>query len=188
VTDVRGTVTLRASWWLRLGGALAFVMGGGLWLNLLGLVDRGAPEDGTVVVTGVLGIALTVVIGFVATVLVLAGLGSWRFRQTVGPREATVRILFGTTRISRDRAERIRLDVVTVHAGRAGGRRPVVRVLVEGPDQRGLAARVGVDATMTRSDAAIDVLAGWARDRPGLVTDDATRELVGLDGPPGGGC
>jgi len=171
-----GKVVARASGWLRLGGLLAGAMGTGLWLNVLGLTAE-EPGAGTVEVSGPAGTVLTVVLGVVATVLLLTAWGAWRFRQTLDEREATSRVLLGTTRIARERATAVRLVPVVVHAGRAGGRIPVARVVVEGPDQRGVPARAGFDATMTRSDDALAILDRWVSARPTLVTDEATREL-----------
>jgi hypothetical protein len=119
----------------------------------------------------------SVVLGALATGLLLTAWGTWRFRQTIGPQEATSRVLAGTTRIARDRATAVRLVALDVHAGRAGGRLPVERVVIEGPDQRGVAARTGFDATMTGPDRALDVLDAWVRTRPELVGDEATRAL-----------
>ena len=164
----------RAAWWLRLGGLLAGLGGLGLWANLLGLVDS---EPADVTLSGGAGTAATIVIGVVATALLLTAWGTWRFRQTLDEREATSRVLLGTTRIAREGVTAVRLVTVDVHAGRAGGRLPVTRVLVEGPDQRGVAARAGFDATMTGPDRALEVLDRWVQSRPAIVGDDATREL-----------
>lgn len=171
-----GTVVARTAWWLRLGGLLAGAMGAGLWANIMGLTRR-EPGAGTVAVSGFAGTALTVAVGIVATVLLLVAWGTWRFRQTLDEREATSRVLVGTTRIARERATAVRLVPVIVHAGRAGGRIPVARVVVEGPDQRGVAARAGFDATMIRTDEALAVLDRWVSARPGLVDDEPTREF-----------
>lgn len=171
-----GTVVARASGWLRLGGLLAGAMGAGLWANILGLTTDGQ-GSGTVEVSGPAGTVLTVVLGVVATVLLLTAWGAWWFRQTLDEREATSRVLLGTTRIARERATAVRLVPVVVHAGRAGGRIPVARVVVEGPDQRGVAARAGFDATTTRTDDALAVLDRWVRAKPTLVDDEPSREL-----------
>ena len=169
-----GTVVARAAWWLRLGGLLAGVGGLGLWGGLLGLVGSG-PD--TVTLSGGAGTAASIVIGVVASALLLTACGTWRFRQTLDEREATSRVLVGTTRIDREGASGVRLVTVDVHAGRAGGRLPVTRIVVEGPDQRGVAARAGFDATMTGPDRALEVLDQWVRSRPALVADEATRAL-----------
>ena len=171
-----GTVVTRASGWLRLGGLLAGAMGAGLWANILGLTTN-EPGSGSVEVSGLDGTVLTVVLGVVATVLLLTAWGAWWFRQTLDEREATSRVLLGTSRIARERATAVRLVPVVVHAGRAGGRIPVARVVVEGPDQRGVAARAGFDATTTRTDDALAVLDRWVRARPTLVADEPSREL-----------
>jgi hypothetical protein len=171
-----GTVVARAAWWLRLGGLLAGAMGAGLWANVLGLVSV-EPDPGTVEVSGTAGAALAVVVAVVATVLLLVAWGTWRFRQALDAREATSRVMAGTTRIAREQVTAVRVVPVTVHAGRAGGRIPVARVVVEGPDQRGVAARVGFDATMTESDGALAVLDRWVAERPALAADEPTREL-----------
>lgn len=173
-----GTVVARAGWWLRLGGLLAGVGGLGLWANLLGLVGAGTDSDtGTGTLTGSAGTAVAIVIGVVASALLLTAWGTWRFRQTLDEREATSRVLMGTTRIARESATAVRLVTVDVHAGRAGGRLPVTRIVVEGPDQRGVAARAGFDATMTGPDRALEVLDRWVQSRPAIVADDATRAL-----------
>lgn len=171
-----GTVVARASGWLRLGGLLAGAMGAGLWANILDLTTD-EPGSGAVGVSGLAGTVLTVVLGVVATVLLLTAWGAWWFRQTLDEREATSRVLLGTTRIARERATAVRLVPVVVHAGRAGGRIPVARVVVEGPDQRGVAARAGFDATTTRTDDALAVLDRWVRAKPTLVADEPSREL-----------
>jgi hypothetical protein len=171
-----GAVVARASGWLRLGGLLAGAMGAGLWSNFLG-VGRSAPGPGDVGDTGAAGVALTVAVALLASVLLLTAWGAWWFRQTLDEREATSRVLAGTTRITREQATAVRLLPVTVHAGRAGGRVPLARVVVEGPDQRGMSARAGFDATMTSTDQALAVLDRWVRARPGLVADETTREL-----------
>lgn len=108
--------------------------------------------------------------------------GTWWTRQTIDEREATSRVLLGTSRIARKSVTAVRLVTVDVHAGRAGGRLPVERVMVEGPDQRGVAARAGFDATVTGPDRALDVLDEWVQTRPATEADDATRRLFSARG------
>ncbi|WP_224275967.1 hypothetical protein [Nocardioides lacusdianchii] len=171
-----GTVVARAAWWLRLGGLLAGAMGAGLWANVLGLVAN-EPDSGTVEVSGAAGAALTVGVAVVATVLLVTAWGVWWFRQTLDEREATSRVLLGTTRIAREQATAVRVVPVVVHAGHAGGRIPVARLVVEGPDQRGAAARAGFDPTMVGTDEALAMLDRWVSATPELVADEPSREL-----------
>lgn len=169
--DPNARVVVRAEWWLRLGGFFAAVMGAGLWSVPLGLTP-GATGPDSRQVDGVPGVILTVALLTIATICLIAGWGVWWIRESVSPDEATSRVLLGSSRIEHSRATAIKVGQHTVHAGRAGGKIPVARVFVEGPNQRGEPARVGFDPTLTKFSQACAVLGGWVQRRPELVADD----------------
>lgn len=169
-SDPRGTAVARPVWWLRLGGVFAGVIGFVAGANAVALAfGEDAPLDG-------IGRALaTVLLGVVGVALLGGAWGICWSRQTIDPHEATVRVLGRTHHLELGVATAVRATTATFHAGRAGGKIPLTRLVVEGPNQDGRPARAGFDASMTDLEQALVTLDGWVRARPGLVEDETTR-------------
>ncbi|WP_162599761.1 hypothetical protein [Nocardioides solisilvae] len=169
-TDHHGTAVARPVWWLRMAGLLAGVIGAVVLANALTLaVGADPPLDGAG------RAAVAVLLCLVGLVLLGAAWVSWWLRQSIDPHEATVRVLGRTHRIRQASATAVRATTATLHAGRVGGKIPLTRILVEGPNQDGEAARAAFDATMTDVEQAAVSLDGWVRARPELVQDETTR-------------
>jgi len=170
VLDPAATVTVRAGGWLRYASGIALLGGVGLLAGLVGL----APGNDTSPMSPAGAALTTTATGLGGLLLLLVGVIPWTMRQSVGPEEATVRVLLRTHRIRLRTATRLRVGTSRLRTGRIADA-PFPRVYVDGPDQHGVPVTAAFDPHQTGFAETLAVLEGWVERRPELADTEVLR-------------